>query len=126
MGWINDKYFYSTGALKSIAENYLRIYEGLPLSWRTEIYNPWAIAEYKADFDRALRGIGKGKWDGEIKDFKHYRNFGRCQRIIIAGILGISDVELMRMRFYNIPQLRGYAYYLMKMYLNGDDNENHT
>ena len=123
MGWVNGKYYYSTGALKSITENYLRIYEGLPISWRTVIYNPWAIAEYKGDFDRALRGIGRGKWTGEIREFKYYRNFGKLQRVIIAYILGVSDNNLLSMRFRNISQLRGYAYYLMKLYLNGDDNE---
>ena len=128
--WKDGQYYYSTRVLKSIAENYLTLDDGLPLSWRVEIYNPWAIAEFRADFDMALRGIGRGKWTGAVQDFKYYRNFGRLQRIIIADILKIDDRELTRLRFYDIPRLRGYAYYLMRCFLNGGHNgtkpENNT
>ncbi len=59
MGWEYGKFYYTTALLRSIAENYATIYEGFPLSWDTEETNPWSIAEYKADFDMALKGVGK-------------------------------------------------------------------
>lgn len=114
--WVGDQFFYSKRLLKIIAENYCNIYEGLPLSSGVEVTNPWAIAEYKADFERALQSIGRGKWDGEVTEFKHYRNYGKLQRIVIADILGIRDIELEG--FYSVPRLRGYAYYLMCLFLN--------
>ena len=116
MGWRGNQFFYSKRLLKTIAENYCSIYEGLPLSSGEEVTNPWLIAEYKADFERALQSIGRGKWDGNLTEFKHYRNYGRLQRIIIADILGIGDNELIE--FSQIPRLRGYAYYLMTKCLN--------
>lgn len=121
MGWQGNEYFYSKRTLRLIAANYTNIYSGLPLSLNAEITNPWALAEYKADFDMALKGIGKGQWSGLVngcrfEDFKHY---GRLQRIIIADIMGIKDDELERLGFWGIPRLRGFAYYLMIKYLNG-------
>jgi len=116
MGWINDTYFYSKRTLKTIAENYTTLYDGLPL--RSEVTNLWSLAEFKADFDIALSSIGRGKWSGEILQFKEYRHFGRLQQIVIADILGIDDYELEGLGFYSIPRLRGYAYYLMVTHLN--------
>ena len=114
----NDNYRYSTSTLQAIARNYQYIYDGLPLGGL--ITDPWSIAEFKGDFDTALRRIGRGHWVGlESVNFKYYRPFGRLQRIIIADIIGIRTYELMMMGFSNIPQLRGFAYYLMKLYLNG-------
>ena len=119
--WKGDQYYYSTKTLKIIAENYANIYEGLPLSLNYEVTNPFSLAEYKIDFDLALRGIGKGKWTGRIDgcEFKDFKYYGRLQRIIIADIFGVTDYELEGLGFYSIPRLRGYAYYLMRCYLNG-------
>jgi len=85
--WVDDVYFYSVKTLKVIAENYKTIYDGLPLYY--EVYNPFKLAEFKADFDRALSAIGRGKWTG-IKGSKisNYRGFGRLQKVVIADIIG--------------------------------------
>ena len=125
MPWVGDKFYYSTGLLKSLAANYTKIYEGCRVSWRRDEYNLWALAEYKADFDIALRSIGKGHWTGDIanKNFKDFIQFGKLQRLIIADILGVDDYELGLSGFYRIPQLRGYAFFLMKPYLNRDYNK---
>ena len=84
-----------------------------------------SIAEYKADFDTALKGIGRGKLTENINGstFKDFRHYGRLQQIIIAVILGKTDYELEESGFYSVPRLRGYSFYLMKMFLNGDNNE---
>ncbi len=122
MGWRDGKYYYSSGVLKAIAANYATIYEGLPVSWRRDEYNLWSLAEFKADFDIALKAIGKGHWTGNISSskFRDFLRFGRCQQVVIADIFGITDDELLKLGLYNLPQLRGYAYYLMKTCLNGD------
>jgi hypothetical protein len=122
MPWREGKYFYSAGVLKAIAAHYVTIYDGLPVSWKTEEYNLLSLAEYRADFDVALRSIGRGKWVGlpvnaKFKDFKKY---GRCQRVVIGDILGVDDYELEMSGLFNVPQLRGYAYYLMRTVLNGE------
>lgn len=124
--WRDDRYYYSTKTLKTIAERYTSIYSGLELREGSLITNPFLIAEYKADFDIALGSIGRGKWKGKVDDcsFGYFRHFGRLQQIIIADIFGILDNELAKLCFENIPQLRGYAYFLMKCYLNGIDWDN--
>jgi len=85
--WVDDTYFYSVKTLKIIAWSYRTIYEGLPLYY--EVHNPFKLAEFKADFDRALSAIGRGKWTG-IKGSKisNYRGFGRLQKVVIADIIG--------------------------------------
>ena len=126
MGWRDDKFYYSIKVLKTIAENYTSLYEGLEFRSGHLIVNPWSLAEFKADFDVALLSIGKGRWTGNITrhKFKDYHYSGRLQRIIIADIFGISDYELEGLGFYSIPRLRGYAYYLMVCSLNGIDKGN--
>lgn len=118
MGWVNGEYFYTTGVLRAIAANYLTLYNGFPVSWRKDEYDLTNIAEYKADFDRALNAIGKGAWAGKLMPWTFYRRYGRCQRTVIANILGITDYELSLQGFYGIGRLRGYAYYLMCRQLN--------
>lgn len=120
MPWISDtEYKYTKGIIKAIADSYMTIYECLTMPWNVEILNLYQIVEYKADFDIALSGIGKQKWAGlsgmELRD---YRYFGKLQKVVIAGILGISDYELQSQGFYQIPQLRGRAYSRMMEYLN--------
>ena len=85
--WVDDTYFYSMKTLKVIAWSYKTIYDGLPLYY--EVYNPFKLAEFKADFDRALSAIGRGKWTG-IKGSKisNYRGFGKLQKVVIADIIG--------------------------------------
>ena len=121
MPWVEGKYIYSAGVLRSIAAHYLQIYDGLPVSWRRDEYNLWSLAEYRADFDNALRAIGRGKWGGlpDNARFRDFNKYGRLQRIVIADIMGVNDYELEQAGFERIPQSRGYAYYLMKMQLNG-------
>jgi len=130
MKW--DKYYYSIGTLRDICASYSHIYQGIEF-YRNGFYrytdtDPWSIAEYKADFDIALQNIGKGKWAGEIegRKFRDFRYFGRLQQIIIAIIMGVNDCELEGLGFYGISRLRGYAYYLMRSFLNNgvDTNNN--
>ena len=122
MPWVDGKFFYTKAIIKAIAENYGTIYDGLPVSWRADTYNLWSLAEYRADFCNALNAIGRGRWHGELhKPFNYYRKFGRLQRVIIAGLIGVDDETLDRAGFYGIPQLRGYAYYLMCKVLNEKD-----
>ena len=126
MGWQGETYYYSVKILRVIAENYTSIYDGLELRPGHLITNPWALAEFRADFDVALQSIGKGKWTGNIdgRKFKDYHYYGRLQRIVIADIFGVTDSELEGLGFYSIPRLRGYAYYLMVCSLNGIDKGN--
>ncbi len=122
-----EPYFYSVGVLKDIVASYDHIYQGIDF-YKRRIYrytdtNPLSIAEYKADFDRALGNIGRGKWDGNPSYcFRDYREYGRLQQIIISAIIGISDYELEGLGFWDISRLRGYAFYLMKLYLNGGND----
>ena len=121
MGWSDDQltYTYKAGTLKAIAEYYGVIYGSAYRPGLFEIQNLFRIAEYKADFDMALSFIGKGGWRGlEDTDFRAYRYFGRAQQIVIADILGITDRKLEAYGFFQIPQLRGKAYYWMMNYLN--------
>lgn len=116
--WKNDVYIYSKRMLRNIALNYANLYDGLPIP-SGQIMDEWALTEYLVDFDRALREIGRGDWDGHLVEFKEYHSFGKLQRIVIADIMGITDEELFRLHFVNLPQLRGSAYYLMAINLNG-------
>ena len=85
--WVDNVYFYSVRTLKVIAENYKAIYDGLPLYY--EVYNPFKLAEFKADFDRALSAIGRGKWTGiNGSKISNYRGFGKLQKVVIADIIG--------------------------------------
>ena len=105
--WVGDTYFYSVKTLKIIAWSYRAIYDGLPLYY--EVHNPFKLAEFKADFDRALSAIGRGKWTG-IKGFKisNYRGFGKLQKVVIADIIGEY-----------VTGNGGLAYRWMANYLNG-------
>lgn len=99
--------------LKGIAEHYESLYTDGSL---VVLY---AIAESKADFDRSLDNIGRGKWKGLTNNnFGAYKYYGRQQQVIIAYILNISDRKLEGMGFYNIPQLRHEAYKRMVAILN--------
>ena len=118
--WQGDTFVYTKKILRVIADNYCSIYEGLP-SGEGSITNPYAIAEYKSDFDRALNSIGRGHWDGELREYKYYKGFGKLQIMVIADILGVPDSELWR--YDDIPRWRGYAYYRMASFLNGGDSE---
>lgn len=59
MGWEDGNYRYTLGTLKDISRCYNRIYQGLEFSHRGWVYhvefNPFRIAEFKADFDRVLK-----------------------------------------------------------------------
>lgn len=119
---MENQYYYSVGTLKDIAACYSE--EGIEF-YSKHIYrytdvDPWSVAEYRADFDRALNSIGKGIWTGNIaNDFRVYKYYGNLQRVVIADIMGITDDELSKLGFYQIGQLRGRAYRWMANYLNG-------
>ncbi len=112
MPWSKDYkvFWYTKKLLRTIASNYITVYEcGLPLQDGL-IVNLFSIAEYKADFDQALKSIGRGKWNGEVyPNMSFYRSFGRLQRSVISDILKLKDDD---------PRLTGYAYYLMTLSLN--------
>ena len=113
----NDIYYYTVGNLKGIAEHYESLYINASL---TVLYY---VAESKADFDRSLDNIGRGKWRGlENSNFGAYKYYGKEQQTVIADILFGKDGatrELERYGFYNIPQLRHEAYKRMATKLNG-------
>ena len=105
--WVDDVYFYSVKTLKVIAWSYRTIYEGLPLYY--EVHNPFKLAEFKADFDRALSAIGRGKWTGiNGSKISNYRGFGKLQKVVIADIIGEY-----------VTGNGGLAYRWMANYLNG-------
>jgi hypothetical protein len=119
MVWINDVYYYSKSILKAIARHYSSLYEDGLLIANHHINYLHSVAEYKADFDMALNAIGRGKWNGSLHpNFGHYRYYGRLQQIIIADILGLLDYHLTGLGFYDIPKLRGMAYFRMTEFLN--------
>jgi len=124
--WDNDTYIYSSKTLRSIASGYHDIYNGLSLGFSEDITDSSSLIEFKVDFDSALNSIGKGYWDGRYEGHtvKELRYFGKLQRVIIADVTGITDIELIKDRLSHIPSLKGYAYYLMALYLNGGSNGN--
>lgn len=112
--WINDTFYYNIGLLKGIANSYESLYSDAHTA------NLYEVALLKADFDRSLDNIGRGKWRGlTSSNFGAYKYFGREQQVIIAYILNISDRKLEGYGFYNIPQLRHEAYKRMAAKLNG-------
>jgi hypothetical protein len=118
--WEGNEYVYTKGMLKRIALSYQHIYQGIE-GLSSDITNDLEIAEYKADFDRALNEIGRGEWTGEIDylTFRDFKYFGRLQRMVIADIYGMTEPELKRLGFINISKRRNYAYTLMVKVLNG-------
>ena len=113
------EYYYSSRLLRTIAENYEHIYEGIPF-WGHEVTNPWRIAEFKTDFDIALSNIGTGHWTGiKGSHMACYRGFGVLQRMVIARIIGIDDYTLEGLGYERVPQLRGLAFREMADVLNG-------
>lgn len=117
--WQDNEYVYSKGMLKRIAYSYQHIYQGIG-GLNNDIVDWRSIAEYKADFDRALNGIGRGHWTGNIDEltFRDFKSFGRLQRIVIADIYGIADGELEQDGLYRIQNLRSIAYGRMLQILN--------
>jgi len=111
--WYKDKWFYSIGSLKAIAEWYSGVYD-------YPVTN--SIIELKADFDRALDSIGRGEWNGlESSKFTSYKYFSKRQRVVIADILGIHDLESYG--FYDVYVLRHRAYKAMTEILNRGNSE---
>ena len=117
MGWYNDIFYYKIGTLKAIARNYEDLYSDAPNGGLFE------VAEFKADFDRALSLIGRGHWTGEVRNFGYYKGFGKAQRVVIADILGLFDNELKAWGFYEVRKLRHKAYRNMVIVLNGENQE---
>jgi len=114
MAWVNDRFYYSIGILKRIAENYANLYSDA--SWGSL----FLMAESKADFDRALSSIGRGKWSGIVGyKLKHYKYFGRLQQVVIAFILGIKDKEMEKLGFQDVKGMRSKAFQRMRDKLNG-------
>ncbi len=107
--WKGTDLIYTPALLRLIAGSYTGLDRtGLALTSET-ITNPYALIEYKTDFDLALRHIGPGQWSGELHEFSYYRRYGKLQRLVISDIMGFEvDARLL-----------GYAYYLMANFLNG-------
>lgn len=97
-----------------------------------DITNQFSVVEYKADFDRALNAIGRGKWDGMFpakprekpeeypRYFKQYRNFGQLQRVVIAIMLHIGDDKLRALGIKGAWSYRASAFKAMANYLNDE------
>jgi hypothetical protein len=120
--WQDGNFQYSNKVLQVIADNYTTLYaDGLCFKEGDRITDYNSIAEFLCDFDYALSSLGV-KWDGLIKEFKEYRSLNRYQRIIIASILGIPDIDLInKYHFRNPEKLRIIALSRMKKFLNGVD-----
>ena len=128
MGWnrLRTEYKYAKGTLIAIARSYrdISLIRFPVMVWGQrdydkEITNLWVIAELKADFDMALSSIGRKRWDGwEGDNFDIYKTYGRLQRIVIADMCHMTDYELKRYGFVEIPQMRGTAYSRMLDCLN--------
>ena len=97
MPWHDDKFYYTSGLLRAIAENYTVLYDGLP-RWYGELMNPWELAEYKADFDQARSSLN--------------RNY---QQVVNAALSGRRTDELALTT----------SFALMRKYLNGRTVINH-
>ena len=124
MPWVSDtEYVYTKFMLDSIAVGYKSIYSHLDIGSHT-ITGIDRLMEYKADFDLALDSIGRGHWTSMNEtDFMTYSDYGREQRVVIARILGIDDYELQAYGFWQVPQVRGKAYWKMCRFLNGVESE---
>lgn len=126
MGWDKERlrYFYTRGMLYAITRSYKNLYTvGIEIVIAVDIVarigEPLSVMEFKADYDLALRSIGRGDWRGLTSpDFGYYKHFGKQQQTVIADLLGISDYELQGRGFYQIDQLRGSAYSRMLAFLN--------
>ena len=123
--WHNDIFYYTRGILKDIARCYDGIYGGLTIN-EHYISNDFDVAEFKADFDRALDELGKAKWNGlSSLSFNRYKHFDKKQRIIIAYILGLrSDYKLESWGFWEARKYRYKVLNEMVSILNGGKNEN--
>jgi len=114
--WKGDEYYYGVGTLRTIANNYDNIYQGIsflriPIKKcellldddiaENLVTDPWAIAEYKADFDMA--------WDALPR---------RMQLIVKYDIQGLADHEIERKGFYDIDKYKSIIYRKMTNHLN--------
>ena len=98
--WKGDEYYYSVGTLRTIANNYDTVYDGLTFVFHT-VTNPWEIAEYRADFDVAWKALPQKMWT-----------------IVKYDIQGLSDRELEVKGFYDVKKYKAIAYRRMANYLN--------
>ena len=109
MSWVNDRFYYSVGLLRHIAENYsLYDPDSSEFDWKH-----WQSAiEFKADFDTALKSLGR-----------------RRQKVIKATMKKISDdrdydksdYQLKREGFYSVGKFRYNSFVIMCRLLNGND-----
>ncbi len=101
-------YRYTVWGLSKLAANY------------TELMRAHAGTELihaKADFDRAINHLGKAHWRGDGKD--DIKTFGNLQKVIIAQVIGMSDIELWdRFQLGDIQSWRTLSYRKMATFLN--------
>lgn len=118
---VNPLWFRVWLLLKVIAGEEPTYQECLEIfQWQSDITDTFTVAEFKADFDRGLREIGRGNWMGNLDPvFRNYKYYGRLQRIIIAQMLSLGEGFLESQGFTDVPRLRGTAYSRMAEYLNG-------
>jgi len=109
MPWVNEEFYYTVKLLKAIARWYSSIYE-VALIGNYQVTNIFQLVEFKADFDMALKELGKC-------------NSGKQQIIVMADVLGISDYRLRNWGLYRIQELREQAYNKMVTFLNGNIKE---
>ncbi len=104
MGLREGKYYYTVRLLRYLADNWDNLYQdGIEFNEEHATYNPFEIAEFRADFDIALRYLGK-----------------RMRKVIEADRQGIPDNDLEQRGYWDLKQFRRSAYHRMKLYLNGE------
>ena len=101
MAWVNDRFFYSIRLLRSIAESYENIYDGLEVGLYVET-NGFRLAEYRADFDIARRQLGRRK-----------------RKFIELIVRGYENGELEKRGYYEPEKFKRICFNEMRGILNG-------
>ncbi len=111
-------YRYSIRILKAVAETYL-YWNGYDTSGSHRETNQFSISEYLCDFELGLSRLAGKEFVFKGLEFKAYKNYPIYVRVIVADIIGVTEEELIRQRFYDILNLRERAYSKLKECLNG-------
>lgn len=105
-----EQWYYTVSNLWDIAESYFHIYQGIDFYrrgiFKYTVTNPWLIAEYKADFDGAVKSLSPRKQ--------------RFIRLIIGE--EITNGELEVRGFYDAEKFKLAIFKEMANFLNGIDN----
>jgi hypothetical protein len=100
-----EPYFYTANIISCIANSYHHIYEGIEFYrkglYRYTLTNPFEIAEYKIDFERALASLS-------------YRR----RKVIELYMEGYTDDEIQVFGFTEVEKFRWSSFGLMARFLN--------